>query len=302
MNGIGTLVNLLAVLVGGGFGLLIKGRLKVKYQQIISQTVGLAAIGVGLYEGIRTYFVISDKRLEMEGWLMVAFALLGGGLLGWALGMDKLLISWANRFKKSADKERKKEDERRKKLSAQVEKTNAKGETPPQVPLLDRLSIYEMPSTPSGSLFAHGFLAAALIICTNPMLFSGVYADCINGDSDVLLIKAVIDLVLCFALAFVYGAGVLYAAVPLGILEGGLTLLLLGIGESPTDKFSEFVFGLLTPAFMGQVAFIGAVLLVGAGVCLALDKKLKIANLFPALLVPAVYETVMTVVAKFTEK
>ncbi len=303
MNGIGTLVNLLAVLVGGGFGVMIKGRLQVRYQQVISQTVGVLVMGIGLYEGIRTYFMIADKRVEIEGMLLIAFSLLFGGLIGMAIRMDSLLSRWGASFRTSGDKAEKAEQARRKKLQADVNKAAAKkGSVMPKVPLLDRTAVYQMTSARSGNLSADGFVAATLILCANSMLLSGVYADCMGGDSKPLIIKAVIDLVLCFALAFVYGAGVLYAAIPLGVLEGGLTLLLLGVNSAPGDQLATFITGLLTPTFLDQMTVIGAVILVGTGACLAFDKKFKIANLFPALFIPAVYETVMTVVGKFAEK
>ena len=48
MKGIGTIANVAAVLLGGGAGLLLKGGMKERYQQIIMQALGLCTLFIGL--------------------------------------------------------------------------------------------------------------------------------------------------------------------------------------------------------------------------------------------------------------
>lgn len=303
MDGIGILINVLAAVVGGGFGVIIQGRTKVKYQQIISQAVGLLVMGVGLYQCVGTYFVISDKKVEMTGMLLVAFSLLCGGVIGWAVDVEKRLYRWSERFNKSTGKEAfKKEELRRKKLQASVDKAVSEGKTAPKVPLLDRSAIYEMPSTRSGQLLGDGFVAATLILCTNPMLLSGIYADCVDHAMTQILIKAAIDIVLCFLLAFVYGSGVLYAVIPMGALGGCMALLFSALATFSEGKLASFMKELLIPEFMGQLTLIGGVMLVGVGVCLAFEKKFKTANLLPAALIPVIYKIIMALALKSAEK
>ena len=302
MNGIGTIVNILAVLVGGGFGVLLKGRMKVRYQQILSQTVGLLLIGVGGYAFINAYFLMTGTDIETDGVFLVIFALVCGLALGIALNMEKILTNWGKHLSQNAEKDREADDKRRRKLQADLQKAAEKGTPRPQIPLLDRVDVYEMPSVRSGNLYADGFVAATLMVCTNAMLFSGVYEDCLNGDTTQLFVKSVIDLVLCFVLAFIYGGGVLYAAVPLIAIEGGLTLLFLIANYAPTLGLSDFLFNLVTPTFQSQMSLISGVLLMGTGVCLAFDKKFKVANLFPAYLIPVVYEAVKLYLDSLVEK
>lgn len=294
MNGIGMLVNVLAVLVGGFFGLIIQGRMKVKYQKVLSQFAGLLVMGVGIYGCVGTYFDITDTNVEMEGMLMVLFALLCGGAIGVAIHLEKILYALSKVFRKTTDKEeRKKEELRRRQLRTAIDKASAQGRPLPPVSFLDRFAVYEMPSERSGSLFGDGFLAATLVVCTNAMLLSGVYADCFDGEHKTLLIKAAIDLVICAMLAFVYGGGVLYAVGSLVLTGGGLTGLFLLADASESGSMSSFVTWMFTPSMMGQLSLIGGIMMIGVGACLAFEKKFKIVNLFPAFFIPVICKIIM---------
>ena len=67
----GTLVNVAAVLAGGGLGLLVKGRLPPRLRGIITDGLGLATVMIGVRLGLKT-----------EHPLIVIGSLVVGGLLG----------------------------------------------------------------------------------------------------------------------------------------------------------------------------------------------------------------------------
>ena len=48
MRGIGTIINVAAVILGGGAGMLLKGGLKERYQQILMQALGVCTIFIGI--------------------------------------------------------------------------------------------------------------------------------------------------------------------------------------------------------------------------------------------------------------
>ncbi len=82
---LGTIVNAIAILVGGAAGLFAGGRLPARIRDIINQAVGLAVIFVGAAGCIR-------QMLEPEAnpvLFIVALAL--GGLLGEAIGIEAAL-------------------------------------------------------------------------------------------------------------------------------------------------------------------------------------------------------------------
>ena len=302
MNGIGTIINILAVLVGGGFGVVFKGRLKVRYQQVLSQAIGLLLIGIGGYSFIQAYFVISGKKLETDGMFFVIFALAFGLLLGAGLRMEAILNFFGKCLSKKAEADQALDDNRRKKLQEDLQKAVAKNTPKPKIPWLDRSDVYEMPSVRSGNLFADGFVAAVLVTCVSPMLFNGVYADCLDGDTSQMFVKSIIDLVLCFALAYLYGGGVLYAAIPMGIIEAFWTVLFLIVNYIPFGGLYDLVFSIITPSLTAQVTIIGAVLLMGTGICLGFEKKFKVANLIPAFVIPVVYAAIKMYLETLIEK
>lgn len=302
MNGIGTIINILAVIVGGGFGLIFRGRMKVRYQQIISQAVGLALICVGLYTFIDTYFVVTAGKVELDGIFLVIFALLCGLALGIAINIEELLTKWGKALSVKANHEQTIDDKRHEKLQDEVNKAVIKGNPTPKIPLLDRSNIYEMPSVRSGNLYADGFVIALMLLCVNPMLLTGIYECCLNNDTSLLLIKSNIDFAAALILAFMYGSGILYAAIPLAIIEVFWTILFLVVNFFPLSGIADFVLNLMTPTLMDQLSLIGATLLIGTGVCLAFEKKLKVANLLPAFIVPVIYEAIMMYVDKLLDK
>lgn len=302
MPGLGTVVNLLAVLVGGGIGATFRGKLKLQYQQLLLRLVGLCLIVVGMYEFIQGFFVLDNQQIEVTGTMLILFALLTGTVFGVALNVEKMMTSLGTAFKRMTAKSEEREELRREQLMKTVQRAVAKGVTPPKIPLLDRIPTYDMPSQRSGDLFTDGYVIATLLLCANSMLLNGVMADVWSGETQMLFIKSAIDGVLCLLLGLIFGNGVLFATLSLLVCEGGMTLVIYLAGEEIIPVVSELILELLTPTLTGQLSVIGAVILIGLGISIALEKKLKVANMIPAFLIPVVYYLVLTVVEHFVEK
>ena len=84
----GTLVNVLAVLLGSGLGALIRGRLPVRMQRIIVQGVGLVTLFIGFS---MAGSLGSAKGGAVDGVILGLLALVLGGVLGEALGLEERL-------------------------------------------------------------------------------------------------------------------------------------------------------------------------------------------------------------------
>lgn len=74
---IGTIVNALAVIVGGGVGMLLKGRLPERYTTIFFQAIGLFTIYLGV-----------SLALKAEQVFYVVLALITGAVIGEALRLE----------------------------------------------------------------------------------------------------------------------------------------------------------------------------------------------------------------------
>lgn len=289
MNGIAVIVNILAALVGGGFGLMFRGKLKARYQQLFFRLAGLGLMGVGTYEFIQHYFVILDDQLELTGSLLALLALVFGSVLGYLFNIHGALLSLGKRLSKKDEKEKAKEAVRLQRLAQAVEIAVEKGVTPPKVPLLDRIPTYEMPAPLSPNLYADGFLLAVILLCANSMLFNGVMADAMDGETTILFVKSGIDFVICFLLSFIAGTGPLYAVIPMAVLELILWLLCL---VAP-----NFTVGFFTPTMSAQILVIGSVITIMLGTHMAFEqKKVKAANFLPAFLIPVFYYGIMFLV------
>ena len=94
--------------------------------------------------------------------------------------------------------------------------------------------------------FVEGFLNASLLYCVGAMAIVGSIQDGLAGDATTLYTKAVIDGIVVMVLASVYGKGVLFSALPVGVLQGAITLCA----------------GLLAPVFsqpvIDNLSFLGA--------------------------------------------
>ncbi len=82
MIGLGTIINTVAVILGGLFGLFLKGGIKPRYQQILMQANGLAVIFIGISGGLQHMLVIKNNQISTQGTMLLIFSLVIGALLG----------------------------------------------------------------------------------------------------------------------------------------------------------------------------------------------------------------------------
>ncbi len=121
--------------------------------------------------------------------------------------------------------------------------------------------------------FVEGLITAFLLFCVGSMTIVGALNEGLNADRTLLLTKSLLDGFTSIALASVYGVGVLFAVVPLFLVQGGLTLL--------AGQFQ----GLFSPLLINGLTAVGGVLILGIGLTLLELKAVKTTNLLPSLVV-----------------
>ncbi len=125
--------------------------------------------------------------------------------------------------------------------------------------------------------FSEGFITASLVFCVGPMTILGSIQDGLSGDFSLLSIKSVLDGFTAMALGSSLGVGVLFSVVTLLIYQGGLTLL-AGVADQ-----------LLTEPMIAEMTATGGVLILAIGLLLLDIRRIRVANLLPALLIaPAI--------------
>jgi uncharacterized membrane protein YqgA involved in biofilm formation len=130
---------------------------------------------------------------------------------------------------------------------------------------------------------AKGFIAATLIFCVAAMAIVGSIKDGLYGDMTTLLIKSALDFVTAMILASVLGIGVMFSAVSVLIYQGAITLLAM------------FGADLLTPDIIHSLSMVGNILLIGIGINFLEIKRIRVANMLPALLIPIVYHIILLI-------
>lgn len=124
--------------------------------------------------------------------------------------------------------------------------------------------------------FAKGLVQATLLFCVGAMTITGSLQDGLLGDPSILYAKAVLDGVAAIMFGSVMGPGVMFAAIPLLLYQGALTL-----GASALTL-------ILTPDMIREIGAIGGLLVLGLGFNLVGAAEVKVANMLPAIVVMAI--------------
>ena len=124
----------------------------------------------------------------------------------------------------------------------------------------------------SSERFVEGFVTATLLYLTGAMTIVGSIQDGTVGDPSVLLIKSLLDGVASVALASSLGIGVMFSALPVLVVQGGITLL------------AGYLAFLSQPAVLDAVNATGGLLILGIGINLLEIGRIHVGNLLPALL------------------
>lgn len=89
MSGLGTLVNVGAIIVGGFIGLLFKGGLKERFRQIMVEACGLAVIFIGAAGAFEMMFTVDGSRVTSGSTMLIVISLVIGGLVGELINIEK---------------------------------------------------------------------------------------------------------------------------------------------------------------------------------------------------------------------
>ncbi|HWQ59478.1 MAG TPA: DUF554 domain-containing protein [Clostridia bacterium] len=121
--------------------------------------------------------------------------------------------------------------------------------------------------------FMDGFVNASLVVCVGAMAIVGSVEDGLKGDASMLYVKSVLDCVIVLVFASTYGKGAIFSAIPVGLLQGSVTLL------------AGIVAPILGQAVISGLSFVGSALIFCVGVNLVFGNKFKVANMLPALVI-----------------
>lgn len=128
--------------------------------------------------------------------------------------------------------------------------------------------------------FVEGFVTASVLYLTGVLVIIGPIQDGTMGDTSTLYIKSLLDGFASLALSSSLGIGVAFSALPVFIIQGGITLLA-----------SSLLF-LKEPHILNAVTATGGVLILGIGVNLLELKRVPIGNFIPAVFYAIIWATI----------
>lgn len=187
MRGLGTLLNMAAIVAGAGLGVLLGGRLPERTRDLITQALGLITLVVA---ALNVVALLDDAWRGDVGnaapLLIVLGSVVLGGVVGSLLRIEDRLESvggWIQRkFAGSADDQ-------------------------------------------SRHRFIEGFVDASLLFCIGPLAILGAFSDGLGKGIDQLALKSVLDFFASVAFAASLGWGVAVSAISVGIVQGLFTVM-----------------------------------------------------------------------------
>ena len=119
--------------------------------------------------------------------------------------------------------------------------------------------------------FVDAFVTASLTVCIGAMAIVGSIQDGFTGDYSILATKAILDLIIIMVMSCSLGKGAVFSAIPVAIFQGSITAL------------AGLVRPVMTEPALANLSLVGNVLIFCVGINLVWGKKVKVANLLPAI-------------------
>ena len=119
--------------------------------------------------------------------------------------------------------------------------------------------------------FVDAFVTSSLTVCIGAMAIVGSIQDGIYGDYSVLVTKAILDLIIVLVMTCSLGIGCVFSAIPVAVFEGLLTVL------------ARFLRPVMTEAALANLSLVGSILIFCVGLNLLWEKKVRVANLLPSV-------------------
>jgi uncharacterized membrane protein YqgA involved in biofilm formation len=233
--GTGTAVNVVAVLLGAVVGKLLGNRLPVRTRDLVTDALGLTTLLIAATSAVAVLDPDLSARVgDSAPLLIVLGSLVIGGVVGSLL-----------------------------RLEGRIEQLGG---------LLQRRLAGETGSV-ERQRFIEGFVLSSLIFCTGPLTILGSLNDGLGNGADQLYLKATLDGFAAMAFAASFGLGVAASAVTIVVVQGGLTIVGLLLGD------------VLAAGELAAITATGGLLLVGVALRLLRIREIPVADLLPALLV-----------------
>lgn len=185
MFGLGTIINIITILVGCTIGMFLKGGLPTRFEKSVKSAAGLSTLMIGVTGALSEMLnVNADGTVSTNGIMLMVISLVLGAIAGEAIDVEEKLEYVGEFCKKKA---------------SFLAKDNPE--------------------------FVEGFVSTSLLFCVGAMAIVGSIQDGLTGNYTILAAKAVLDGVMSIVLTASFGSGVVLSAVSVLIYQGLITVL-----------------------------------------------------------------------------
>lgn len=224
---IATIVNVIAIIIGGTVGVLFGNKIEERFTKAIMVVMALITAVIGIQSSVQT-----------SNTLILVVCLVLGTVIGVAIKLD--------------------------------DKINDAGEK-----IKEKLSDSKFAT----GRFGDAFVTASILFGVGSMTILGSIQAGINHNYSILFTKSVMDCVSAIAFSAALGPGVIFAAIPIFIVQGMLTLL-AGIVEP-----------FLTQEVINEMSAVGGPIFLGMAINILelRQERIKLGNMIPAIFLPILY-------------
>lgn len=132
-----------------------------------------------------------------------------------------------------------------------------------------------------------GFLTATLLFCIGSMAIIGPIESTLSNNHTTLYAKSILDGIMAVIFSSTMGFGVLLSSFSVLIYQGGISVL------------SSFIKPIMTVETISMISGVGSIMIMGLGINMVFNTKLKISNMLPSILVPILYTLAMMLKVRF---
>jgi len=233
MIGLGTIINVAAVIIAGIIGKLFGRFVKEKYQEPIIRAIGVSVIFIGASGAFEKMFTVDNGVISTGGSMLIIISMVLGTLIGEFIDIQGKIEKFGEWLKKKSGNEK-------------------------------------------DCSFVEGFVTASFTVCIGAMAIVGAIEDGLHGDYSILAAKSILDFIVIILMTASMGIGCVFSAIPVAILQGSVTCL------------AKLVKPLMTEMALGNLSLIGSILIFCVGVNLVWGKKIRVANLLPAIVIAVI--------------
>ena len=233
MIGLGTIINTLAIGLGGVLGAVFGRFLSESTQTTLNRVCGVSTLFIALSGAMEGMLRVENGVIVSSGAMLIVICLAIGAVIGELLDIEGGFERFGEWLK--------------------LKSGNA-----------------------SDQGFVHAFVTASLTVCIGAMAIVGSIQDGLAGDYSILATKAILDLIIIMVMSCSLGRGAVFSAVPVALFQGSITLL------------AGLVRPLMTDAALHNLSLVGNVLIFCVGINLLWGKKIKVANLLPAIVIAVI--------------